>query len=398
MSLLERLLRSLSQLDAPLREIRVDLPAGTAAPASLPAELLRALPVHFHSDDASAAECFGRAQRAAAGAPLLAVSADAVVDPRLLEHFFASSSGLALVGGEGDERCALLWLTEPLQDDVSQAADLVSIARRAVHRGAAKEFAEGDFEPYVRKLRRDLPPYLFRVADGGARKRAERFLFWSNYKGSTDFLTKHVYPPLVWLLLRPLARHRIHPNWVTGISWVVTVASVPLFAAGAWAPGLALSYVMSVLDSVDGKLARLTYTASRFGSHFDHALDVIHPPFWYVAWGYALGGGRVASAPFVASLGLVAVYAADRLLAPIFKSRTGRSIHSYTPLDMRMRTFIARRNISLATVTAGVAIDALAPGHAATLLAFYLTVAWQVASLGWHVVRVAQFWNDRARR
>jgi hypothetical protein len=85
------------------------------------------------------------------------------------------------------------------------------------------------------------------------------------------------------------------------------------------------------------------------------------------------------------------------LLAPIFKSRTGRSIHSYTPLDMRMRTFIARRNISLATITVGVAIDWIAPGYHATLWAFYLTVAWQVASLGWHVARVTKFWNDRAR-
>jgi len=40
-------------------------------------------------------------------------------------------------------------------------------------------------------------------------RKVERFLFWSNYKGSTDFFTKYVYPPLVWLMVPPLARARV---------------------------------------------------------------------------------------------------------------------------------------------------------------------------------------------
>ena len=109
------------------------------------------------------------------------------------------------------------------------------------------------------------PPYLFRIPDVDSRNRIERFLFWSNYKGSTDFMTKYVYPPLVWTFVHPLARWRVHPNWVTGFDWLATFATVPLFAGGAWLPGLLLAYLMSVFDSVDGKLARLTYTSSKFG-------------------------------------------------------------------------------------------------------------------------------------
>jgi phosphatidylglycerophosphate synthase len=364
----------------------------------LPDALVKSLPLQWKRDDAPVGECFEQAQRVAHGHRLFAISADSVVDTRLLEHFIGANSDLALLSGEDDERCALLSVMNPLSESPAAAADLASIAARALHCGAVKEFSEGDFELYVRKLRRDLRPYLFRVADAAARDRVERFLFRSNYKGSTDFLTKHVYPPLVWTLVRPLARRRVHPNWVTGVSWITTIASVPLFVIGAWVPGLLMAYVMSVLDSVDGKLARLTYKSSRFGSHFDHSLDVIHPPFWYLAWGWALGGGAPDSTPFLASIGLVAAYFIDRALAPIFKSRTGRTIHSYKPLDMRMRTFIARRNVSLATITVGVAIDAIAPGASATLWAFYLTVGWQVASLGWHLARVVQFWNVRATR
>ena len=45
---------------------------------------------------------------------------------------------------------------------------------------------------------------------------------------------------------------------------------------------------MTFLDTVDGKLARTTLTSSKWGDIFDHGLDLVHPPFWYVAWGLGL--------------------------------------------------------------------------------------------------------------
>jgi hypothetical protein len=96
---------------------------------------------------------------------------------------------------------------------------------------------------------------VLRIRDAAGLATAWRFLFESNYKGSTDFMTKYVYPPLVWRLVRQLARWRVHPNWVTGVSIAATFAAVPLFAGGHWVLGLALAYAMSLLDSVDGKLA-----------------------------------------------------------------------------------------------------------------------------------------------
>jgi phosphatidylglycerophosphate synthase len=45
---------------------------------------------------------------------------------------------------------------------------------------------------------------------------------------------------------------------------------------------------MTFLDTVDGKLARVTLTSSRIGDVLDHGLDLLHPPFWYLAWGIGL--------------------------------------------------------------------------------------------------------------
>src|SRR5690606_30083404 len=225
-----------------------------------------------------------------------------------------------------------------------------------------------------------LPFYLFRIDDAAAQARVERFLFDSNYKGSTDFFTKYVYPPLVWRLVRPLARARIHPNWVTLLSIVLTFAAVPLFADGWFLSGLVLAYAMSVLDSVDGKLARLTFSDSALGNLMDHGLDIVHPPLWYLAWAWGLSGGDTGSAVFAAAIWMTVFYTLDRLVLMVYRARFTRGLHAHSPLDHPARTFITRRNINLPIFTLGVLA-----GYGVE--AFYLIVLWQIVTVVWHAGR-----------
>jgi hypothetical protein len=115
-----------------------------------------------------------------------------------------------------------------------------------------------------------------------------------------------------------------------------------------------------------------------------------------MAWAWALGGGDPASAPFRASLWLLGFYVLDRVCAGVFKARTGVSIHGFTPLDEKVRTFISRRNVNLVLFTAALLVDWMAPGWQAALYTFYFIVAWQAACVVWHTERLIQFWNSRA--
>lgn len=401
MTLLERLLHAVRTADTHVTEVRVELAEGGRMPRDLPAELLATLPLRWLPGKGTLSSRLQSALEEAGGAPVVALSADSVVDRRVVHHLCAANGTLAFHSGTGAERAAVLRLEGQATDLATGESEPFSVLRLAdslVGRGIAKELADGDFDSYLPMLRRSLAPYAFRVADPAARDRVERFLFASNYKGSTDFLTRHVYPPLVWRMVRPLARHRVHPNWVTGVSWAATLVSLPLFAMGLWGPGLTMAYFMSLLDSVDGKLARLTYKSSKFGEFFDHGLDLLHPPAWYLAWGYALGGGDTSSAPFQWSLWMFGIYAADRVIPALFDRRTGRSIHGFTPLDARMRTFISRRNVNLAAFTVALLLDELAPGLRAAEFTFYGIVVWQALCLLWHAERLVQFWNTRAER
>src|SRR3546814_5506684 len=102
-------------------------------------------------------------------------------------------------------------------------------------------------------------------------------------------MTRWVYPPLVWQLVRLSTAFGLSANAITILSVVLTFAAVPLFACGAFAAGLACAYAMSILDSVDGKVARLTLSDTAFGNVLDHGLDIVHPPLWYGAWAWGLG-------------------------------------------------------------------------------------------------------------
>jgi phosphatidylglycerophosphate synthase len=186
----------------------------------------------------------------------------------------------------------------------------------------------------------------------------------------------------VWLMVRPLARAHVHPNWITIISIVLTFAAVPLFGGGYFLAGFLCAYGMSVLDSVDGKLARLTFTDSKLGNVLDHGLDLVHPPFWYCAWAYGLSQGDVWSPVFLASVLMLALYVIDRLILKVYPTRFGRGLHTHARMDGFVRTFISRRNINLPLFTVGY-VTGLG------VETIYLIVFWQAVTCVYHGARTA---------
>jgi phosphatidylglycerophosphate synthase len=368
-------------------EIWIELSAGEPEPTWIPEKFASKLPIRWMREPGSTRERLQRALKDAAGETVLAFSGDSVLDQRLIEHMAWWPGGsAAFISEESAASTAIMRLEGPLPESSAEDGSLLEITRGAVEAGAVKRLGPEEMDTYIKKLRRDLPPYAFRIGDEASRARIERFIFDSNYKGSTDFMTKWVYPPVVWRMLQPLTQRRIHPNVVTFIGMAACFAAVPFFALGMWIPGLLLAYVMSVLDSVDGKLARVTFQSSEQGDVLDHGVDIVHPPFWYWAWGWALSGGDVSSGVFQASMWMSVFYIFDRVMERLFTASTGKSIHGYSVFDARMRTFISRRNVNLALFT-------LALPFGLAVQAFYVIVGWQAASALFHLSRVVRFWN-----
>lgn len=366
-------------------EIRVELREGAPIP-DIGVKLGSHISLNWSTSDKPLGQRLRTAIEDAKGAPVICVSADAEIDGRLVIHLATRRNNRVFIDGEGDNRAAAIRIRGEVPEFDESANDLVTIAESLIDCGSAKEVNRAKFDGYIPKLRRENDPYLIKITDVAERDRVAKFLFESNYKGATDFMTKHVYPPLVWRMVNPLAEWRVHPNAVTIIAMIATFAAVPLFAAGAWIPGMTLAFVMSVLDSVDGKLARLTYTSTPQGNLLDHGTDLIHPPIWYFGWAWGLSGGDPFSGVFQASIWMMGIYVFDRMLERLFKVCTGRSIQDFRPIDVKLRTFVSRRNVNLAVFVVALMVGL---GHEA----FYAIVAWQGLTAAYHFVRVVQFWD-----
>jgi phosphatidylglycerophosphate synthase len=379
----ERHLQALLRLEPKPSSIVIDTGAGTAADFGIPAAVTTRLPITWTKSDAPFAARLNQAIEQGGGGDLLVLDGTVLADQRLHGQMIKSADSLAVFAPDKAEHAAMLFLKSAAP--VPPGADLVGLARDLAAAGKARELTQESFDGFIRKLRRSLPFYLFRIGDAAAAAKVQRFMFWSNYKGSTDLFTRYVYPPLVWLLVRPLARARIHPNLVTLVSIALTFGAVPFFAGGQWLVGFLMAYGMSVLDSVDGKLARLTFTDSRLGNFLDHGLDMVHPPIWYVAWAYGLGlGAQGWDSPLgYATIAILVFYVLDRLILKIYPRFFQRGFHTHSKLDATVRSFIARRNINLPLFLLGIVFGL---GREA----FFLISAWQIATAAYHGCRT--FW------
>ncbi|MGV6473714.1 CDP-alcohol phosphatidyltransferase family protein [Azotobacter vinelandii] len=208
------------------------------------------------------------------------------------------------------------------------------------------------------QLRKFDPPWVTRITEG-EREHLEKSLFNGAYKGVTDFITRGVWPvPARWVTTW-CVRLGLSPNQVTAASYVLAILAGYWFWQGQYGAGLIAGWIMTFLDTVDGKLARVTVTSTRFGNIFDHALDLVHPPIWYVAWGMGLGAAWGFDTPLATVLWIIfAGYVAGRLCEGAFKFAAPFSLFLWRPFDSLNRLVTARRNPNLLILTLAWALGA----------------------------------------
>ena len=307
---------------------------------------------------------------AAPSRTVVILRADWIYDDRLVVALLSAESDVVLVSAD-------LTPVAARCTPESFATSLVALQRNAASIDLPAKRA-GEFAPaYTAKLRKHDPPYLL-PARSDSVPAIEARTFSASYKGATDLVTKWVWPiPARWVTRR-LAQAHTHPNTVTLVSWVLAIAAFWAFAEGSYGWGLAAAWSMTFLDTVDGKLARVTLTSSKLGDVLDHGLDLVHPPFWWWAWGAGIGWESHPATWIV-----IAGYFVGRALEGAFLAGFGFEIHSWRPIDTLFRTITARRNPNLICFT--VATSAGRPD-----LGMLLVAIWTVASLVFHALRLAQ--------
>ncbi len=320
-----------------------------------------------------------------AAGPVIVVRADAVLDPPLVAAL-VSRPGLILLADDG---------TTPVVAHApagEAAAALESIrsgypvsplqARRAKDLGVN----------FWKKLRKRETPYAMILRDDN-RAEVEWRSFMGTYKGATDLVTKRVWPRPAFHVTRWLADTFVTPNMVTTLSAVFVVLAFWLFLQGHYGWGLVCAWFMTFLDTVDGKLARTTLKTSTWGDIFDHGIDLIHPPFWYVAWGLGLerAGHPLSDTVWWWTIGVIVTgYVLQRAIEGMAIGWLGLEIHIWRRIDTFFREITARRNPNLVILTAFTLFGRPDLGLVAVAV-------WTGVCLLLHAVQIAQAFAEKRR-
>ncbi len=240
-------------------------------------------------------------------------------------------------------------------------------------------------------LKKKDPPYLLPISEAN-RRLLEKELFFGSYKGVTDLVTKWLWPVPAFWVTHYCVRRGWQPNHVTYLSVVFAVMAGIAFWFGFFGIGLLMGWLMTFLDTVDGKLARVTETSSRLGDVLDHGLDIIHPPLWYLAWGIGLAGTSAPLAGLEILMWLMLLgYVGGRLCEGAFQLWLAPfDIFIWQKLDSFNRLITARRNPNLILLSYGWLTDQPDSG-------LLLVVLWHLISTAILIWRLMIGWRTKQK-
>lgn len=373
-------------LSARERQVRAFVRSGAAAER------------HDQSDAPHAATASAPAA-APASASLILIGPEWVLSPDVIRGLAGRTGILFITPGvaDGPGRVAAAHLPAGASEDAVKAASgwisghPPSTEQAASH--GLKTVRIGDISSaYDHVLRKRADAFAYSLLETPLDE-IERKTFAGSYKGVTDFVTKFFWPRPARVATRWAADLGISPNTVTTLSLVLVIIANVQFAYGWYLSGIAVAWAMTFLDTVDGKLARVTLTSSKWGNIYDHGIDLIHPPFWWAAWWWSL---KIGASPEMATYLdwafwiICAGYVVDRLQEGWFIHRFGFHIHVWRPIESFFRLYTARRNPNLAILMIATLLGQPALG-------FLAVAAWTVFCIVFHMVGIAQAEIDKAR-
>ena len=327
--------------------------------------------------------------------PVICLRADYVYHIQVLQGIY-KSAGVLLQNQDGQNQdgqtCLGAHLTSP-----QQAQDFIKYFR-GEHETPPTNLTTQNNETIGNKfdstLRKKENLFCHKI-DPATLAATEKEIFASTYKGVTDVITKYVWPWPARHVTKFCCENKISPFVINLAGIACVLAATYFFWQGEFAIGLVFGWIFAFFDTVDGKLARTQLLYSELGHALDHGTDLIHPPFWYVAWVLGLhqvGMGLEPTSQFTLIGVIVLGYIFQRMQEGYFIMRFGMHLHIWRRFDSFFRLITTRRNPNLIIMT--VFLLAGRPD-----LAAYGIGLWTLVSVGVHMEQIisAEILNLRGK-
>ncbi len=314
---------------------------------------------------------------------LLYVDAAHLVDPRVLEALAARQRTTLVCRDRRDRSGAIVRLA------LLSVADLrrwLEEGSEALYRGAEILYPS-QMDPFCPEIRGELEPYLIEVESPEDARRVTWELILRKQKQVMDLPAEFIDPPFENRLTFRLCDTWVSPNMVTLFGLLVALGITWLFWHGYFVAGAFGTFVVEILDGVDGKLARTRLQYTRLGQHED-VIDYLYETSWYVALGVGLSRTFGGTLPALLAALMVVSDTVDNVLYTLAGKWYGKSIDLFSPFDAAFRRIGGRRNIYGFMFMIG-----FSAGY--PLETFALAATWAAVTATIHGIRLVQYGRGR---
>jgi CDP-L-myo-inositol myo-inositolphosphotransferase len=231
------------------------------------------------------------------------------------------------------------------------------------------------------------PFYVLTVTTPEEAKMATWTLIRAAQKCALDLPARVLNPICENQLVFWLCNTRITPNQVTVFTGLLGACIAFLFLYGWLRLGITLTYVVAVLDGVDGKLARTKLQTSRLGE-LEHVLDFFTEHAWYLTITSFLVTSTNNAQWWWIGGGLMVSDLLDNLLYGAGHVWLEKQLDELGSFDRGFRLIAGRRNIYtwiwMLGFWAGLPTEV-----------FVIAVVWAMVTVGVHSVRLTYHMRRR---
>lgn len=315
------------------------------------------------------------------------IDAQSVIDDRLLRFALEKNDNVILKTLAGNSPIALKSRKVSLQTMLHSFNDFNSLKLAVSLLENQKDFfsmTPSNVDSYIEDLRLDCLPYFVTVEPSSDVRKIENLMYEANFKGTLDFIAIYIYKYPVREITKLLSLYPfITPNFVTALSILASFAIPTLFAFGELGWAIVIGWSMFILDSVDGKLARLTVRLSKTAGLIEHATSSPAIFLWFGTLGWHFSDGQLlnfSNSAVVSAWTLMGLYWIDKSINGFFKTKYKRDIYDFRRIDRLFHLVACRRAIIMLIITTGYTLN-----HPRE--AFYFTAFWMIVTFIFHLYR-----------
>lgn len=279
------------------------------------------------------------------------------------------------------------YLEEAVKNDKTELSNGIAVA---AGNEDAEVFDITHVNSYVQDMRKEIKPFWMDIDTNDDIVKAEKLLIENACKGRNDFLAMYVNKPIENFIVKLVANKGITPNQITILTNIIAYAGTFLFLKGYLLIAAILTFIVSFMDGVDGKLSRVKISSSYFGK-LEHAFDFLFEHSWYIALAVYL------SKDFGITSIMLCVFI---ILFDSFTSFCGRAfgkaykgvdLADYGKVERIFRKFDGRKNTYIIFILIGVLLNV--PFYSLIVITF-----WSFVSAGFYTVRTIKHLREMDRK